>query len=104
MRRLSQAFRGCSSVGRAPGSHPGGQGFEPPQLHPLPRGVTGNTSDSGSEESRFEPWRGNSRHTVAVIRGSAPTTSLPQQSLQSPLPESGFTVGYTTPNCSRYVL
>lgn len=25
----------------------------------LPRGVTGNTSDSGSEESRFEPWRGN---------------------------------------------
>ncbi len=25
----------------------------------LPRGVIGNTSDSGSEESRFEPWRGN---------------------------------------------
>src|SRR5437016_14506422 len=25
--------RGCSSAGRAPGSHPGGQGFEPPQLH-----------------------------------------------------------------------
>ena len=25
----------------------------------LPLGVTGNTSDSGSEESRFEPWRGN---------------------------------------------
>jgi hypothetical protein len=25
----------------------------------LPRGVTGNTSDSGSEESRFEPWRGS---------------------------------------------
>ena len=24
---------GCSSVGRAPGSHPGGQGFESPQLH-----------------------------------------------------------------------
>ena len=28
-------------------------------LRPMPRGVTGNTSDSGSEESRFEPWRGN---------------------------------------------
>ena len=25
--------RGCSSAGRAPGSHPGGQGFESPQLH-----------------------------------------------------------------------
>ena len=25
----------------------------------LPRGVIGNTSDSGSEESRFEPWRGS---------------------------------------------
>ena len=25
----------------------------------LPLGVTGNTSDSGSEESRFETWRGN---------------------------------------------
>lgn len=25
----------------------------------LPCGVTGNTSDSGSEESRFEPWRGS---------------------------------------------
>src|SRR5205823_14337476 len=28
-----RALRGCSSAGRAPGSHPGGQGFEPPQLH-----------------------------------------------------------------------
>src|SRR6266540_1113927 len=27
------SLRGCSSAGRAPGSHPGGQGFEPPQLH-----------------------------------------------------------------------
>ena len=25
----------------------------------LSRGVTGNTSDFGSEESRFEPWRDN---------------------------------------------
>src|SRR5690349_22087930 len=29
----SASRRGCSSAGRAPGSHPGGQGFEPPQLH-----------------------------------------------------------------------
>ena len=27
----------------------------------LSRGVTGNTSDFGSEESRFEPWRDNQR-------------------------------------------
>ena len=26
----------------------------------LLRGVIGNTSDSGSEESRFEPWQDNS--------------------------------------------
>ena len=25
----------------------------------MPDGVIGNTSDSGSEESRFEPWSGN---------------------------------------------
>src|SRR3989475_8931807 len=29
----SASARGCSSAGRAPGSHPGGQGVEPPQLH-----------------------------------------------------------------------
>src|SRR5881396_1248273 len=52
--------RGCSSAGRAPGSHPGGQGFEPPQLHSsVPLGVTGNTPDSGSGESWFDPRRGN---------------------------------------------
>ena len=36
----------------------------PPVLHSnrrflLPLGVTGNTSASGAEESRFDPWRGN---------------------------------------------
>src|SRR5712692_3390676 len=31
--KFSVLARGCSSAGRAPGSHPGGQGFEPPQLH-----------------------------------------------------------------------
>src|SRR5436190_2099431 len=59
----SASRRGCSSAGRAPGSHPGGQGFEPPQLHEdeslLPVGVTGNTPDSGSGESWFDPRRGN---------------------------------------------
>lgn len=25
----------------------------------MPDGVIGNTSDSGSEESRFEPWQDN---------------------------------------------
>lgn len=28
----------------------------------MPLGVTGNTSDSGSEKSRFEPWRGNCKN------------------------------------------
>ena len=32
---------------------------------PVPLGVTGNTSDSGSEESWFEPRRGNSRRRSA---------------------------------------
>ncbi len=27
----------------------------------MPDGVIGNTSDSGSEESRFEPWSGNKK-------------------------------------------
>ncbi len=29
----------------------------------MPDGVTGNTSDSESEESRFEPWSGNITET-----------------------------------------
>ncbi len=29
------------------------------QITKLSDGVTGNTSDSGSEESRFEPWSDN---------------------------------------------
>src|SRR3989454_8331346 len=33
VRLCSGPSGGCSSAGRAPGSHPGGQGFEPPQLH-----------------------------------------------------------------------
>src|SRR5690606_30147163 len=82
---VSWHARGCSSVGRALQSHCRGQGFDSPQLHSrdrpatiaqpvehiirndgvvgsnptggsvLPRGVIGNTSDSGSEDSRFEP-------------------------------------------------
>ena len=27
----------------------------------MARGVTGNTSDFGSEESRFDPWRANKK-------------------------------------------
>ncbi len=33
----------------------------------LPRGVTGNTSDSGSEESWFEPRRGNRKRGVSRV-------------------------------------
>ena len=64
-----RTFGGCSSAGRALQSHCRGQGFDPPQLHGviqrrhdfLPLGVTGNTPDSGSGESWFEPRRGNSK-------------------------------------------
>ncbi len=36
----------------------------------LTRGVIGNTSDFGSEESRFEPWRVN-KSAFPVITGEA---------------------------------
>jgi hypothetical protein len=88
---------GSSSVGRASASQAEGRGFEP--RLPLaglrlplradacgcakdgvsrigvrggakmPLGVTGNTSDSGSEESWFEPRRGNSRPVCRPGRG-----------------------------------
>ncbi len=71
----SPSRRGCSSAGRAPGSHPGGQGFEPPQLHFLPLGVTGNTPDSGSGESWFEPRRGNLKRDATMSRVALPVFS-----------------------------
>jgi hypothetical protein len=37
-------------------------GFDSLRLRILPYGVTGNTSDFGSEESRFDPWWGNNKH------------------------------------------
>ena len=63
--RRGSWLRGCSSAGRALRSQCRGQGFDPPQLHvPLPLGVTGNTPDSGSGESWFDPRRGNSLETA----------------------------------------
>ena len=36
----------------------------------MTRGVIGNTSDFGSEESRFEPWRVNrSKPIIALMMG-----------------------------------
>ena len=35
----------------------------------MPDGVTGNTSDSGSEESRFEPLSGNQIGFASNYRG-----------------------------------
>ena len=32
----------------------------------MTRGVIGNTSDFGSEESRFEPWRVNRSHNPSL--------------------------------------
>ena len=34
--KSSQQKRGCSSAGRAPALHAGGQEFDPPQLHHFP--------------------------------------------------------------------
>ena len=61
-------FCGSSSVGRASASQAEGRGFEPRlplwrrarrRTQILPLGVIGNTPDSGSGESWFEPRRGN---------------------------------------------
>ena len=42
----------------------------------MPDGVIGNTSDSGSEESRFEPWSGNKSFHISgsffVYQGEKP--------------------------------
>src|SRR5882762_8375938 len=123
----SRSARGCSSAGRAPGSHPGGQGFEPPQLHgktrrtgvrepcrlalsvhhlcvccvcycsltssrTVPLGVTGNTPDSGSGESWFEPRRGNSKRDARIkrvaLRVFLGPTSVSQAFTPLPLLES----------------
>ncbi len=35
----------------------------------MPDGVTGNTSDFGSEESRFEPWSGNYKRLILNVWG-----------------------------------
>ena len=39
----------------------------------MPDGVIGNTSDSGSEESRFDPWSGRimRRHRTMVSSGGS---------------------------------
>ena len=51
----------------------------------MPRGVTGNTSDSGSEESRFEPWRGNQITRPCAAFLIAPPGTRGRVSLRSTL-------------------
>lgn len=46
--------------------------FISPLANFLPDGVTGNTSDFGSEESRFEPWSGS----LCGYGGTEDTTGL----------------------------
>jgi hypothetical protein len=111
------SVRGSSSVGRASASQAEGRGFEPrlplcgePQVldHAhrrrgagfaavmaiLPLGVTGNTSDSGSEESWFEPRRGNSsgRRVVGARRSGEVAKWLRQRFAKpsSPKGSRGF--------------
>jgi hypothetical protein len=45
--------RGCSSVGRAPQSHCGGQGFESPQLHHHRPNLRGRLKNPGNRVFRF---------------------------------------------------
>src|SRR5579862_6356961 len=45
------------------------------RAQPLPLGVTGNTPDSGSGESWFEPRRGNSKRDAALVRCRASSFS-----------------------------
>jgi hypothetical protein len=45
--------RGCSSVGRAPQSHCGGQGFESPQLHHHRPNLRGRLKNPGNRGFRF---------------------------------------------------
>jgi hypothetical protein len=50
------------TLGQSDGQHPPApRSLLPAPCSPLPLGVTGNTPDSGSGESWFEPRRGNSR-------------------------------------------
>jgi hypothetical protein len=46
----------------------------------MPDGVIGNTSDFGSEESRFDPWSGNEEEKADLWVGLflfQPNTTLP---------------------------
>ncbi len=76
--------RGCSSAGRAPPSHGGGQGFEPPQLHRMPEAPaprSGASSVPGSP-SRRAPRRArpSARGPAARTgrRGGAPRRTAPR--------------------------
>ena len=56
----------------------------------MPRGVTGNTSDSGSEESWFDPRRGNSEGWPSGLR-RRPAKALTREGLvgSNPTPSAG---------------
>jgi hypothetical protein len=58
--RLGRSW-GCSSAGRAPRSHRGGQGFESPHLHHLPRLRPGRPPATRSSARRDRPRRPRDR-------------------------------------------
>src|SRR2546425_13214219 len=68
----SASARGCSSAGRAPGSHPGGQGFEPPQLH-LTRCRSHVTRDTRCPRVLFRVTCDVQRVTHSVVPSFAQT-------------------------------
>src|SRR6266705_1344311 len=67
----SASPRGCSSAGRAPGSHPGGQGFEPPQLHYVVYFATAGTRTGAA------PGRAGGRIANAAAAAKSARIALP---------------------------
>ena len=55
--------RGCSSDGRAPALHAGGQGFESPYLHQLEAGHRRGESAGATKVTRTRHRRGANRET-----------------------------------------
>ena len=62
----------------------------------MPLGVTGNTSASGAEESRFDPWRGN--WNAVLHLGAGPRSSFDGDCLYfAPAAPVAFRSGGSTP-------
>src|ERR1700682_63560 len=63
---ISEAYRGCSSVGRAPRLQRGGQGFESPHLHHGQRLRISNLRSQISDLKHHDAHRNLSAHRSAT--------------------------------------